>query len=120
MTRTLAAPSRTAHKALSHNGLGVIAGVSASGLGAVGVWLGLVGMFGAVQPVHVGWLLPLSGVYLELDPLGGFFMALIGAVAIPVGVYAIGYAHAASEPVAARRCCRCSWRRCCWCPPPAR
>src|SRR5439155_12267842 len=51
------------------------------------------GMFGSIRPVHIGWLLPLSGVQLELDPLGGFFMALTGAVAIPVGVYAIGYAH---------------------------
>jgi hydrogenase-4 component B len=32
-------------------------------------------------------------VTLDLDPLGGFFLALTGAVAIPVGVYAIGYAH---------------------------
>ena len=50
-------------------------------------------MFGTARPVHIGWLLPLSGVTLDLDPLGGFFMALTGAVAIPVGVYAIGYAQ---------------------------
>ena len=50
-------------------------------------------MFGAARPVHIGWLLPLFGVTLNLDPLGGFFIALTGAVAIPVGVYAIGYAH---------------------------
>ena len=31
--------------------------------------------------VHIGWLLPLSGVQLDLDPLGGFFIALTGAVA---------------------------------------
>lgn len=78
---------------MSHNGFGVAAGLFTSGIGAVGVWLGLVGMFGTPQPVHIGWLLPLSGVYVELDPLGGFFMALTGAVAIPVGIYAIGYAH---------------------------
>ena len=50
-------------------------------------------MFGAARPVHIGWLLPLFGVTLNLDPLGGFFVALTGAVAIPVGVYAVGYAH---------------------------
>lgn len=93
MTATLAAPSGAGQKAVSHNGFGVAAGLFTSGIGVVGVWLGLVGVFGTPQPVHIGWLLPLSGVYLELDPLGGFFMALTGAVAIPVGVYAIGYAH---------------------------
>ena len=43
--------------------------------------------------VRIGWLLPLSGVQLRLDPLGGFFMALTGAVAVAVGVYSIGYAR---------------------------
>jgi formate hydrogenlyase subunit 3/multisubunit Na+/H+ antiporter MnhD subunit len=93
VTATLAAPSGAEQKALSHNGFGVAAGLFTSGIGVAGVWLGLVGIFGTLQPVHIGWLLPLSGVYLEVDPLGGFFMALVGAVAIPVGVYAIGYAH---------------------------
>lgn len=50
-------------------------------------------MFGPARSVHIGWLLPLSGVQLDLDPLGGFFIALTGAVAIPVGIYAIGYAR---------------------------
>jgi formate hydrogenlyase subunit 3/multisubunit Na+/H+ antiporter MnhD subunit len=50
-------------------------------------------MFGTGRAVHIGWLLPLFGVTLNLDPLGGFFVALTGAVAIPVGVYAVGYAH---------------------------
>jgi hydrogenase-4 component B len=50
-------------------------------------------MFGTPGTMHIGWLLPLFGVTLDLDPLGGFFLALTGAVAVPVGVYAIGYAH---------------------------
>ncbi|MGV0792042.1 proton-conducting transporter transmembrane domain-containing protein [Mycolicibacterium sp. XJ1819] len=77
---------------MTHRGFGVAAGLSTSGVGIVGVWLGLVGLFGNPRPVHIGWLLPLSGVQLELDPLGGLFIAFIGAVAVPVGVYAIGYA----------------------------
>jgi formate hydrogenlyase subunit 3/multisubunit Na+/H+ antiporter MnhD subunit len=93
VTATLAAPSGSEQKAVSHNGFGVASGLLSAGIGAVGVWLGLTGMFGTPQPVHIGWLLPLSGVFLELDPLGGFFMALTGAVAIPVGMYAIGYAR---------------------------
>jgi hydrogenase-4 component B len=62
-------------------------------LGVAGMSAGAVGMFGAPRTMHIGWLLPLFGVTLNLDPLGGFFLALTGAVAIPVGVYAIGYAH---------------------------
>ncbi|MEV6336590.1 proton-conducting transporter membrane subunit [Nocardia vinacea] len=70
-----------------------VAGVLTSGLGVVGVVVGGIGLFGAPGPVRVGWLLPLSGVYFDPDPVGGFFMALTGAVAIPVGVYAVGYAQ---------------------------
>jgi len=62
-------------------------------LGAGGVWLGVLGMFGSICAVHIGWLLPLSGVQLGLDPLGGFFMTVTGAVAVAVGVYTIGYAR---------------------------
>lgn len=70
-----------------------LSGVVTSLLGAGGVWAGVVGMFGSVRAVRIGWLLPLSGVQLGLDPLGGFFMALAGAVAVAVGLYVIGYAR---------------------------
>jgi hydrogenase-4 component B len=80
-------------KQVRTNGFATATGILTSCLGALGVWAGVVGMFGAPRPIHIGWLLPLSGVQLDLDPLGGFFIALTGAVAIPVGVYAIGYAH---------------------------
>ncbi len=66
-------------------------GVVTSGVGVAGVGVGLLGMLGPVRVVHVGSLLPLSGVHIELDRLGGFFMALTGAVAAPVGCYLIGY-----------------------------
>jgi hydrogenase-4 component B len=69
------------------------AGSLTSLLGAGGVWAGMIGMFGSVREVRIGWLLPLSGVQLGLDPLGGFFMTLTGAVAVVVGPYAIGYAR---------------------------
>ncbi|BAX93835.1 oxidoreductase [Mycobacterium shigaense] len=71
----------------------IIAGIATSGVGIAGVWLGLRGMFGSVRPVDIGWLFPLFGVRIEFGPLGGFFMALSGAVAVPVGCYAIGYAR---------------------------
>ncbi len=70
-----------------------LAGALTSLLGAGGVWAGLLGVFGSVRAVHIGWLLPLSGVQLTLDPLGGFFMTLTGAVAVVVGLYTIGYAR---------------------------
>lgn len=71
----------------------VISGIATSVVGAVGVGLGLLGVFGSPRAVHVGWLLPLSGLQIELDPLGGFFMTITGAVAVPVGCYLVGYAR---------------------------
>ncbi|UXA06809.1 hypothetical protein KXD96_01125 [Mycobacterium sp. SMC-2] len=71
----------------------ICAGALTSLLGAGGIWAGALGMFGSVRAVHIGWLLPLAGVQLGVDPLGGFFMALTGAVAIAVGLYTIGYAR---------------------------
>ena len=79
---------------LRHNGIeSLAAGLTTCALGAAGVAVGLVGVFGSTWSVHIGWLLPLIGVQLYLDPLGGFFVALTGAVAVPVGLYAIGYAR---------------------------
>ncbi|KAA0081052.1 hypothetical protein CIW52_20590 [Mycolicibacterium sp. P9-64] len=77
-----------------HNGVGpAAAGLTTSALGVAGVWIGLAGVLGAPRSVQLDWLVPLIGVALQLDPLGGFFIALTGAVAVPVGVYAIGYAR---------------------------
>lgn len=72
-------------------------------MGALGLWVGLVGVLGAVPPLHIAWLVPLTGVDLVVDPLGGVFLMVIGAVAIPVGLYAIGYArrdHLGAVPLA--------------------
>ncbi|WP_234785192.1 proton-conducting transporter transmembrane domain-containing protein [Mycolicibacterium elephantis] len=84
-------------KSLSRSGFSVPAGLSTSAIGAIGVWLGLIAVFSPARDVRIGWLLPLAGVHLHLDPLGGFFMVLTGAVAVPVGIYAIGYAHELSR-----------------------
>lgn len=93
MTAALSAPAGAEQKALRANRFGVVAGLAVLGVGAAGVWLGLLGILGPARDVRIGWLLPLAGVALQLDPLGGFFMSLTGAVAVPVGVYSIGYAH---------------------------
>jgi len=59
------------------------------------VTLGLSAIFGAGEHRHlqIGWLLPLVGVRLDLDPLGGLFLAVTGAVSVAVGIYAVGYAQ---------------------------
>ena len=98
MTAALTAAPAAAPDTVHNNGFGsVVAGVVTSCLGAVGVWVGLLAMFGTVRPLHIGWLVPLSGVYLALDPLGGFFVALTGGVAIPVGLYAWPISSSGSE-----------------------
>lgn len=94
MTSTLATASVVAdHSRPQSRGGAVLSGVITTLVGVVGAWLGLAGMFGTVRRVHLDWLIPLAGMDLDLDALGGFFMALTGAVAIPVGIYAIGYAR---------------------------
>jgi len=61
-------------------------------LGALGLALGVSGVFGEPRYLRIGWLLPLTGVTFDLDPLGGLFISATGAVSIAVGIYAIGYA----------------------------
>lgn len=69
----------------------VLSGGTTAALGVAGVVAGGIGLFGHPGALHVGWLLPLVGAHFALDPLGGFFVALTGAVAVLVGVYSIGY-----------------------------
>src|SRR2546422_9612640 len=47
-------------------------------------------MRGDVGTLRVAWLVPLGGLELTLDPLGGFFLALIGFTAMPASIYAMG------------------------------
>lgn len=71
----------------------VLSGTATVAAGGLGLWAGLLGMFGHVGPIDIDWILPLSGVHLLLDPLGGFFLAIIGLVAVPAGIYTVGYAR---------------------------
>ncbi|WP_052740840.1 proton-conducting transporter membrane subunit [Mycobacterium sp. UM_Kg1] len=82
----MAAPRRRALPA-------TISGAATAGIGAAGVALGLAGAFAAVPAIRIDWLVPLLGVHLRIDALGGFFMALTGAVAVAAGLYWIGYAR---------------------------
>jgi hydrogenase-4 component B len=57
------------------------------GLAAVG--LGLAGMLGTSFTMRAVEVLPLGGLELGLDRLGGFFLALVGATAVPTSIYAM-------------------------------
>jgi hydrogenase-4 component B len=71
----------------------VISGLLTAAVGLLGVAIGVAAMFHRFAAVLIGWLIPLVGVRLDPDPVGGLFVAVAGAVAVPVGVYAIGYAR---------------------------
>lgn len=96
MIPSVEAALRVEPTVLRHRAFGPpVAGLLTSALGAAGIGLGLAGVLGPPRSVQIGWLIPLIGVVLQLDPLGGFFMALTGAVALAVGVYSIGYSRRA-------------------------
>ncbi|MEV4678205.1 proton-conducting transporter membrane subunit, partial [Actinomadura sp. NPDC049382] len=52
---------------------------------------GAAAMLGGEWSARLPGLLPLAGVRLALDPLGGLFLAITGAVAVCAAVYGIGY-----------------------------
>ncbi len=64
-------------------GLAALVGIAATALGSYG-------MLGGVGTLRLAWLVPLGGLELTLDPLGGFFLALIGFAAVPASIYAMG------------------------------
>src|SRR2546428_6239913 len=64
-------------------GLAALVGIAATALGGYG-------MTGGVGTLWLAWLVPLNGLELTLDPLGGFFLALIGFAAVPASIYAMG------------------------------
>ena len=53
---------------------------------------GITGLLGARWSTRIEWLVPLGGFELEMDPLAGLFVALVGAVAVATSIYAVGYA----------------------------
>jgi hydrogenase-4 component B len=75
--------------------------VLAACLGGVGAVAGLAGMLGHAWSAHVGWLVPLGGLELQMDRLAGCFVAIVGITSIPVSIYAGGYAGRDRRGVAA-------------------
>ncbi|GAA1809390.1 proton-conducting transporter membrane subunit [Actinomadura chokoriensis] len=67
------------------------AGALTAAGGAAAVAAGVAAMRGGEWSVRLPDLLPLAGVRLALDPLGGLFLAVTGAVAVCAAVYAVGY-----------------------------
>jgi formate hydrogenlyase subunit 3/multisubunit Na+/H+ antiporter MnhD subunit len=74
------------------------AGIATAAVGAAGLIAGVAALSGTFWSVRIGWLLPLSGVDLSVDPLAGWFMAVTGAVVAITAVYGIGYAGHGHAP----------------------
>ena len=67
------------------------AGAGTALAGAAGLACGIAALSGRVFTLALPGLLPLSGLEFAVDRLSGFFIAVVGAVAVPTGVYAVGY-----------------------------
>jgi hydrogenase-4 component B len=69
----------------------VVTGVGTVLTGVAGSAAGVAALAGSSFSVALPGLLPLSGVSLALDPLGGLFVAVTGGVAVAAGVYGVAY-----------------------------
>lgn len=67
------------------------AGALTAAAGAAAVVAGVRAVAGETWSAWLPDLLPLLGVRLGLDPLGGVFLAVTGAVAVCAAIYGIGY-----------------------------
>lgn len=76
----------------------ITAGVLTCLIGLGGVVAGAGALLGSTLSMTAHHLLPLSEAVLAVDPLSGFFMALVGGVAVAAGVYSVGYPHSAEHP----------------------
>ncbi|MFD9894074.1 proton-conducting transporter membrane subunit [Amycolatopsis sp. NPDC059027] len=70
-----------------------VVGTGTALTGAAGATAGASAVAGTSFSVSWQGILPLSGVSLTLDALGGLFAAVIGAVAVAAGIYGVGYAR---------------------------
>jgi formate hydrogenlyase subunit 3/multisubunit Na+/H+ antiporter MnhD subunit len=69
-----------------------LVGVCTAGIGVTGLLAGIAALSGQVFHARLPALLPLAGVQIAVDPLGGWFVAVIGAVVAVAATYGIGYA----------------------------
>lgn len=68
-----------------------VVGLGTALAGAAGVVAGIAATTGGVFSVRLSGVLPLFGVSLTLDALGGVFVAVTGGVAVAAGIYGISY-----------------------------
>jgi hydrogenase-4 component B len=71
----------------------LLAGLGTACAGAAAAAAGVAALAGQSWSAWLPGVLPLAGARLALDPLGGMFVAVTGAVAVCAAVYGIGYAR---------------------------
>lgn len=71
----------------------ITSGVLTCVVGLGGLLAGVSALRGSTLSVMSSQLLPLSEAVLAVDPLSGFFMAVVSGVAVAAGVYSVGYPH---------------------------
>ena len=69
-----------------------LVGVCTAGTGAAGLVAGVLALGGMPFGAQLPGVLPLAGVRLGLDPLGGWFLAVTGGVVVVAALYGVGYA----------------------------
>src|SRR5262249_57847704 len=70
-----------------------LGGAATIGIGLAGLVAGVAALRGHSYQVRLPGLLPLAGVQVALDPLGGWFIAVTGGVLAAAALYGIGYAR---------------------------
>ncbi|MET8761909.1 proton-conducting transporter membrane subunit [Lentzea sp. NPDC004782] len=68
-----------------------VVGAGTALTGAAAMTAGAAALSGGSFSLVLPGVLPLSGVVLALDPLGGLFVAVTGGVAVAAGIYAMSY-----------------------------
>jgi len=73
-------------------------GAATAGIGVAGLVMGVAALSGQAFQARLPGLLPLAGVRIEVDPLGGWFLAVTGGVLAAAALYGIGYAVGGHGP----------------------
>jgi formate hydrogenlyase subunit 3/multisubunit Na+/H+ antiporter MnhD subunit len=69
-----------------------LVGAATAGIGLAGVVAGIAALGGQSFAARLPGLLPLAGVQVAVDPLGGWFVAVAGGVLAVAALYGVGYA----------------------------
>lgn len=77
----------------------VVSGVGTAVTGVAGLGTGVAAVAGHSFAMTLPGVLPLAGVTIELDALGGVFVAVTGGVAVAAGIYGISYGRGLARGV---------------------